>query len=207
MMDGLGVNRIGLGDEPTVGLLPGSRSEVGANLLSILRVVEMLPAGVAFVCAISPSLPVEGIIQEVARDGWEGDSGSLGKDGRTVLLLRDGFAEMVSRARVVIGLAGSANEQAAGLGIPVVSFVGRGPQTTARRMRDQERLMGGAVRFVRDHPEGVAAEVMRLLADPEARAARGAIGISRMGPPGASEAIARFLAREFGLESARAIAA
>lgn len=207
MMDGLGIIKVGLGEDPVVGLLPGSRREIGANLARILQVIELLPPEIPSFCALSSGVQTERIADAVRMQGWGYDGRSLWKDGRSVRMIPDGFAEVVSHARVVIGLAGSANEQAAGLGIPVISFVGCGPQTTERRMRDQERLMGGSIKFVRDHPEGVAAEVMHLLGDSTERARRGAIGMWRMGPPGASEAIARFLAGEFGLESVRAIAA
>jgi len=207
MMDGIVPMGISLGEGPIVGILPGSRSESPENLLRILLVVERLPAEITFACALPACVSVDRAVWPARAKGWVLDDASLRKNGRCVRMTSNGFADVILNARVVIGLAGSANEQAAGLGVPVVSFAGCGPQTTARRMRDQERLLGGAARFISDFPEGVASEVMCLLSDHEERARRGSVGASRMGPPGASKAIAGYLAREFGLESTPAMAA
>ncbi len=106
---------------------------------------------------------------------------------------------MISESEIVIGLAGTANEQAAGLGKPVVSFTGYGPQTTLRRMKDQARLLGSAVKFVSDFPNGVVTEISFLLSNPEERIRRGKAGSLRMGPPGGARNIANLLVKHFNL--------
>ena len=58
-------------------------------------------------------------------------------------LIRDAFVDVVESSDLILGLSGAGNEQAAGLGKPVISFIGTGPQTTYRRMAEQERLLGG----------------------------------------------------------------
>ena len=136
----------------------------------------------------------------VAADGWtlaEGDV--LRKDGKAVQMGKNLFERVLHESTLVIGMAGTANEQAAGMGRPVVSFVGAGAQTTPSRMIDQERLLGGATAYISDFPEGVSREVSYLLAHPEERARRGAVGRERMGPPGGAKKIAEFLVQEFGL--------
>ena len=112
---------------------------------------------------------------------------------------KDVFDAVLHESTVVIGMAGTANEQAAGMGRPVVSFVGAGAQTTPSRMIDQERLLGGAAAYISDYPEGVAREILWLLDHPEERSRRGAIGRERMGPPGGAKKIAEFLFDEFHL--------
>jgi uncharacterized protein (TIGR03492 family) len=94
------------------------------------------------------------------------------------------------------GMAGTANEQAAGLGRVVITFPGHGPQACRARLRIQERLLGGAAIFVDGPAETVAAEIVRLLDDPEERARRAQAGRNRMGPPGASARIAEWLSAE-----------
>ena len=121
------------------------------------------------------------------------------KGDKAILMGKDLFERSLHDATLVIGMAGTANEQAAGMGRPVSSLVGAGAQTTPSRMIDQERLLGGAAAYISDFPEGVVREVTWLLAHPEERQRRGAIGRERMGPPGGAKKIAEFLYEEFGL--------
>ena len=66
---------------------------------------------------------------------------------------------------------------------------------TEKRMARNEALAGDARIFTPRDPDAMAAEVAKLLADPEDRARRGAIGRERMGPPGAIPAIIEELAK------------
>jgi len=207
MMDGLIPKGIELGNEPIVGILPGSRAEAYENLRKILLVIERTSQDASFACALPGSLSLDRIASMVRADGWALDGGMLRKDSRSVSMVYDGFPDVIARSQVIIGLAGSANEQAVGMGTPVISFAGTGAQTTAKRMEGQQRLLGESVKFVRNAPDGVVDELSCLLSDPEECARRGRIGIQRMGPPGGSEAIARFLIEIFGLAPASQIAA
>lgn len=193
MMDGLSPRGIDLGSGPIVGILPGSRLEAYPNLRVILQVVELVKEDANYVCALPSSLSPDAFAREAEKDGWSLENDILSKGNKRVRLLPDSFEDVIARSGVIIGLAGTANEQAAGMGVPVVSLTGNGPQTTAGRMAAQERLLGGAVRFARSIPDA-AADVNLLLADENERKRRGDIGKKRMGTPGASEAIADFIA-------------
>lgn len=197
IMDDLAPRGLKLEGSPVVGILPGSRDEAYANFARILAAIEKIPENASYVCALAPSLEPERIAEYVSGGGWSLKSAILRKGSISVRLIKDGFEDIVSASDVLIGLAGTANEQAAGCGKPVVSFAGTGPQTTVRRMQDQERMLGGAVRYVEDFPSGVSAEVSMLLRDPSERKRRGGMGIERMGEPGASARVAEFLQNEF----------
>ncbi len=185
---------------PVIGLLPGSRDEADHNFRRILTVIDGIPEPAQYLCALSPVLDIEKMAASVAADGWTLTAGSLLQKGdKTVQMGKDLFERVLHDSTVVIGMAGTANEQAAGMGRPVVSFVGAGAQTTASRMIDQERLLGGAAAYISDFPEGVSREISYLLAHPEERARRGVVGRERMGPPGGAKKIAEFLVQEFGL--------
>jgi uncharacterized protein (TIGR03492 family) len=187
-------------NQPVIGLLPGSRDEADHNFRRILTVIDGVPEPAQYLCALSPVLDIEKMAASVAADGWTLTTGNLLQKGdKTVQLGKDLFERVLHDSTLVIGMAGTANEQAAGMGRPVVSFVGAGAQTTPSRMIDQERLLGGAAAYISDFPEGVSREISYLLAHPEERARRGAVGRERMGPPGGAKKIAEFLVQEFGL--------
>jgi uncharacterized protein (TIGR03492 family) len=93
---------------------------------------------------------------------------------------------------VGLATAGTATEQLVGLGVPVLSSPGSGPQFKAGFARRQSRLLGGAVQPCRT-PSELAASLERLLEDPMLRAQLGRIGRRRMGPAGGSERLAQLL--------------
>ena len=145
-------------------------------------------------------LDIEKMAESVREDGWTlVDGRLLCKGEKTVVMGKDLFDTVLHDSTVVIGMAGTANEQAAGMGRSVISFVGAGAQTTPARMIDQERLLGGSAAYISDFPAGVSREISWLLAHPEERQRRGEIGRQRMGPPGGAKKIADFLFEEFGL--------
>ena len=185
---------------PIIGLFPGSRDEADQNFQRIIAVIEQIAEPVEYLCALSPVIDIEKMAASVAERGWRLDEGNvLRKGDKAILMGKDLFERSLHDSTLVIGMAGTANEQAAGMGRPVISFVGAGAQTTPSRMIDQERLLGGAAAYISDFPEGVAREVSWRLAHPEERQRRGAIGRERMGPPGGAKKIAEFLTQEFDL--------
>lgn len=199
MMDELEPEGIYLGDPPVIGILPGSRAEAYKNLIKILKVVELVREKVTFACALPESLEIGKIIKLIRENGWVYDDGKVKKDQKEVILVKNKFADVISQSEIIIGLAGTANEQAAGIGKPVISFTGYGPQTTSGRMKDQARLLGGAVKFISDFPEAVVSEISYLLKNPAERLKRGKIGSLRMGPSGGARKIAQLIIEEFNL--------
>ncbi len=188
-------------DPPVIGLFPGSRDEADQNFQRILAVIDGVPEPVQYLCALSPVLDIGKMAESVREFGWTLTEGNLLRKGdKAVLMGKNLFERVLHESTLVIGMAGTANEQAAGMGRPVISFVGAGAQTTPARMIDQERLLGGAAAYISDFPQGVSREISWLLARPEERERRGTIGRERMGPPGGAKKIAEFLVKEFGLE-------
>lgn len=189
-------------DRPLVALLPGSRDEAYANFLSLLEVVEQMSLvsedGAVQYAAALPGTLADGRLTELAaKRGWRYHEGKpfgvLRKGTAEVLLTRGIFPGVLKASTLVVGLAGTANEQAAGLGKTVVAFKGSGPQTTARRFSEQGRLLGKALRYVDGDARAVASEVLRLTGAPNELLHRGAEGGRRMGEPGASRRIADYL--------------
>jgi len=165
---------------PVVTLLPGSRREAPENAALLAQaaaaITDKIP-DVRFLMALAPTVRMAAVRE---------------RTGAARLRLTTAFADAVACATVVIGMAGTANEQAAGLGKPVVAFPGPGAQFGPEFLRAQHLLLGDAVVPAR-HWRDAADAVVRLLRDPGERDRRGAIGRERMGPPGGAQRIAEAL--------------
>ena len=76
----------------------------------------------------------------------------------------------------MIGLAGIANEQAAGFGRPVVCFAGSGAQTTLRRWREIQKITGASMLILEGSLDAKAEQLLRLLHDQKKMAEMAALG-------------------------------
>ncbi len=175
---------------PVVALLPGSREDAYVNLNSLAAVLERLadPGGATGLVPLAPGLDVARAAEVLLRRGWgaaaderpSGEGGAGGRrdaafqKGRAFLwVLQGAFGDVLHAADAVVGLAGTANEQAAGLGKPVVAFPGPGVQFGPRFLHSQRLLLGDALAVVPPSPEAVAAEVRAILRDPARRERHG----------------------------------
>lgn len=171
-------------------MLPGTRADVRYSLPRMLEAAALLPE---FQGLVAWALPFE---QASLPPGWRlepvDELTALACNGEArVWLLRRAFSAILHRGRVAIGTAGTANEQAAGMGIPVVGFPTRGPQYLPANALRQQRLLGAALHLVEARPEAIAALVRRLSVDGPLRQAAQRDGLERNGPPGALPQIAR----------------
>lgn len=176
---------------PVILLLPGSRADSLANVMLLLKVALRVSASKesAFVCALPPSLQLKDVNRAASAKGWVPDGDYLRSNHTSVLLTRK-FGSALEASTIAIGLAGTANEQAAGLGKSVVSFAPPGAvQFTPTFLSLQKRLLGNALIATEDW-ESAAAAAAQLLSDPSERSRRGEIGKARMGSRGSIEAIA-----------------
>ena len=143
---------------PRIGLLPGSRRpELEQNLQLLLRLIELLPSTVRcnIDLALVPSLDDDNLRRLSERCGWRLDSnGVLHRDGTLAINVRRGaFGAVLQGSDLVIGMAGTAIEQAVGLAKPVLQLLGQGPQFTAAFAEAQRRLLGPTV-FCADGESG-----------------------------------------------------
>ena len=191
----------------SLALLPGSRMpEALHNLALMLQVVSRLPSqNLRIQVALVSSLTAEAIEAMAAPLGWQLDpSRSLLRRGPWQVELGWGqFAAILNRADLALASAGTASEQAVGLGKPVLQLCGRGPQFTATFAEAQRRLLGPGVSCATGKPGSaavlkatadLAAQQLAVLADPEAGSAwrrqLAALGAERIGAPGGSVQIA-----------------
>jgi uncharacterized protein (TIGR03492 family) len=182
-----------------LGLLPGSREDAYGHAIRLARVVRELggnPRLTGGLLSIAPTLSAERIASDLARDGWQiEDAGSTQLPFRarsgdaTLVAWRGEFGALLAGSALVLGQAGTANEQAAARGIPVVAL-DDAVSGKWYRMR-QRRLLGDALAFVPVQPAAAASAIDALLADASHLRVMADAGRARMGPPGGSVAIAR----------------
>ena len=198
----------------TIALLPGSRlPEASDNLILLLELVKEVAATasqpVQFRAALVPSVMLE-LDNIAAQAGWLHRGGELifpgikqqgSEKAETVEVIcgSDAFADILQQSNLVIGMTGSAIEQAVGLGKPVITIPGKGPSFTYRFAEAQNRLLGDSVQVIGTEPatldiiKEAAASVDRTLQDKNYLETCVKNGLERMGPPGGSLKIANYL--------------
>jgi uncharacterized protein (TIGR03492 family) len=143
-------------------LLPGSRlPEAAHNLELMLQLLERLPAQLAdqrLRAALVAELSAVAVQSLASARGWQSEAvpaaaaGTaanpgllISRGGLRLELHWQGFAALLKGSQVVVSMAGTATEQAVGLGKPVLQLAGAGPQFTAGFAEAQRRLLGPAV--------------------------------------------------------------
>jgi len=173
-----------------VGILPGSRNFVYRDIGLILDAVEHIaatsPLAVKFVMALSSTVDEDTLRGAVSRRGWDFEGNLLRKGSVEVLVEREAFGDVIAVSDVIMGLAGTGNQQAAGLGKPIVSVRDKGKLV-------QKALLGDSEVLVEYSYVDMAEEVLAILMDEERRKSMGEEGMKRMGPRGAVNRIVDWL--------------
>jgi uncharacterized protein (TIGR03492 family) len=191
-------------NQTMVAFLPGSRlPEACANLGLMLQLALLLPEQIQFCAAIVPSM-----INELATiadsEGWHLSEDLVFSQLQNnqeikVQCFSDAFADILNRSDLVVGMAGTAVEQAVGLGKPVIQIPGKGPQFTYRFAEAQMRLLGKSVQTISKNTfnsetlSQAASIIIKTLADREYDQICQQNGLERVGEKGGSVAIARIL--------------
>ena len=139
----------------SIGLFPGSRfPEILNNFVLILEVLEALSdfsyfQKIEFNFAIVNALSSSKIREIFENRKWvylekinEKNLLKFQYKSLTVNLYWNTFDEILLKSRLCISMAGTAAEQAIGLGKPVIQIEGKGPQFTKSFAEAQRRLLG-----------------------------------------------------------------
>ncbi len=195
---------LGLGGKKCLAMFPGSREGTYSALPKMLSAYEILAgkmeAPEAFV-VMAPSIDLERLGNscpgyELRLTGHEsGVVGKLTGEKVSVRLTKGIMADVLSQSILSFGVAGTAHEQSAGMGVPVVSF-GPAPGKKLGWYRGRQKgLLGDALEVAGFTPESAAMAMKRLLEDDADRARRGKIGMERMGPRGGAQGMAEIIWR------------
>lgn len=192
-----------------IALLPGSRTDVHENVFTLLAVAAATAdypgpaAPLHFLFAAPGGLDPAEVLARVRAGrapGWRSESLAPDDPGRGIVvklshargpaawIVKGRFADVLHRSAAVIGVAGTANEQAVGLGRPLLTFPTR---VQGRRfVRMKMRFFGDGAIEVPARPDTVARALIDLLRDPARMVRMSLVGPQRMGSPGASAVIA-----------------
>jgi len=160
---------------PMIALLAGSRlPEALRNLALQLRVCEEIVKvkQIQFRAAIVPSITETDLENLARQEKWTYlGAGKLEKNEAKVYCYRDAFADVLHNCDACLAMAGTAVEQAVGLGKPVIQIPGFGPQFTYSFAEAQMRLLGESVTTIGKKPTEVnlfrnaTVKIIDILAD------------------------------------------
>ncbi len=178
-----------------VALLPGSRVWTGESLKLQVAALRQLPADLVpdIFVAVAGGIDVAelaratGLVHEPPRDETPADLGQLQGDGLVLHLATGAIGNLIVGSDIVLSQAGTATQQALGLGKPVITF--NRADNRPKRMADEQALMGKARILTPPDATALASALQRLLADPAETARLGTIGRSRLGGPGTLQAV------------------
>jgi uncharacterized protein (TIGR03492 family) len=218
MMDGMTETHVELPcatDAVRIGILPGSRNDASDNAAAAARRLAKIAAifqrrgrNVQAYISLAPTVALRDLLAGLRRGGI---TASPTGDERGVVALGGGsgpssvalsaavvlgaFGDLLRASEIVLGQAGTGNEQAVGLGKPVVSAADSRPGMPNRvgwyRMR-QQRLLGDALLVLpAADDDAFASGVVKLLDDQRRIDEMARIGRERMGGSGGAVAIAK----------------
>jgi len=186
--------------QPIVALLPGSRlPEALENLALLLALCRYIHPRqpMQFVAALVPEIHEAQLSALALEQGWTHHAHhALTHDAVTVTYHRDAFPDILTCCDAVLGMAGTAVEQAVGLGKPVVQMIGKGPQFTYPFADAQMRLLGESVVTIGNRPATpalliqAAETVIEMINNPAYLRRCQQNGKERVGPPGGARALA-----------------
>jgi len=192
-------------DRELIGILPGSKKEAYENLEKIFEIITYLQRErnrFIFAMALPSQLDIKKITGMFNLEGKNRLFTKKGKplhlcqhpySGAEIIISSHLFGEIISSSKLVIGLSGTANEQAAGLGKPVVAFWGKGPQVTKKFMKAQKKLLGEALFLYPPEPSLIATAILRIINDPQAQKKAAEDGMRRMRGRGSIQEMVEFI--------------
>ena len=211
MMDGICQTNITIPEKNTLSilLLPGSRiPEAERNWQQIIDATQGIMANfnnrpILFLAAIAPGLKLASFTKYLKEQAWQQTSSvnnyiqddraiTLTQQNATVVLTQNAYQECLTLADIAIAMAGTATEQFVGLGKPVITMPGEGPQFTYAFAEAQTRLLGCSVILV-EQPEQVGNKIKDILNNPQQMQRIAMNGKQRMGNSGAAVRIAQHL--------------
>jgi uncharacterized protein (TIGR03492 family) len=193
------------GFAPALALFPGSRESAYQDAAFLAEVTCRLATDtptLGGVLSVARGLDAERFADLIRTRGYEVKAGAdasipfvVRSSGREVVRAwRGEIGPLLTRATLLLGQAGTANEAAAAAGVPVIAFE-QDRDGKARWYRQRQRgLLGEAMAVLPGEVNSGAAGVRAILADEARRQSMSEAGRARMGAPGGARRIAQCIA-------------
>lgn len=184
---------------PYLLLLPGSREDAYFSLpvmLEALRQLRDYPLTPVIAWAREP-------VVNLGLSGWQltptGQTAGVTHliehlDGTRAYLAQHAFKTALENSKLALSTSGTAAEQAAGHGIPLISFPTPGPQYTPAFAKAQKRLLQNALTLTSAEPATIAGTVHQLMTIHNLYHDAQKAGRELIGKPGAVGRIAQDIA-------------
>jgi len=184
MMDSLKITgeNFGIKGNKVIGILPGSRKDAYDNLFFVLGTVRIIASTllkrISFLLAFSPTLSLAFLEETASRANFKLINSNLEEKKRGIIALLvypeetkvkvilGRFGDVLNCSQVIIGLAGTGNEQAAGLGKPIVTFWRNNSLRPKEFVLRQKILLGEVLVIVKKDQKAIAEEVLSILNNP-----------------------------------------
>jgi len=145
-------------DTPTLGLVPGSREEAYANWAHFLMIIQEITTQnpkITYLLAKAKTLSLEKLTNAALEFGWKTKTTTpvvclTHVETNAHMIITESFGDVIGHSTAILGLAGTANEQATYHNIPVFCFEGFGPQSTKQRFYEQKKLLQENLTFIED---------------------------------------------------------
>ncbi len=179
------------GDGRRILVLPGSRGRAYADLALLLDTLGLIARNsrVSAIMVLAPSIDADRIVSRA--EGWTFQDEVLRKGEVSVRIFCGDVTEVARGAELLLGLAGTANQVCAGMGIPVLSILEKGKLV-------QKKLLGDAELLVEPDPRALAQAALRLLADARKLSLMSEAGKKRLGARGAIDSVLEYVESELG---------
>jgi len=138
-----------------LGILPGSRRpELDRNIIMIIKVLGLLPQkifvrNISIDMALVNSMDNYSLINLFIEQGWQHNKDFKEENliqfikGLCIINIRyNSFDQIIQNSNILLGMAGTAIEQAVGFAKPIIQLPGEGPQFTYSFAEAQRRLLG-----------------------------------------------------------------
>ena len=182
-------------DDTVIAILPGSRDVAYKDFPVILDGVEELflnsDCTLSFIAALASSTVKERLLKN--SPPWKffplegtssGVTGFFKRGDMKITVVEGNFGDVINRGHIVIGQAGTGNEQAAGLGKPIVAFDSHGGKKLGWYRGRQKGLLGDALSVVEPSGKALAGEILNILMNKSKMEYMSKCGKERMGLKG-----------------------
>jgi uncharacterized protein (TIGR03492 family) len=152
-------------NQKVIGVAPGSKQEAYDNFAYVLKVINKIiekDSEIHFLLGKAKSLNINKLAKAIRHTNWqilEPENIIINSNNPELkIYITEDFSSVIAESNVLIGLAGTANEQAVYFGKPVICFKGFGPQSTKKRFREQKKLLGDLLFFIDNHSLNIIAD-------------------------------------------------